>query len=239
MIDSSVESVDFDQEPEVMARYQGKTFQIGPLSEEHLVCAASLLFQSYHDDPLFMEIFDADKVDYDKRLRTAIRAEIFGFWQAKKDGAIGLFIDNQLLGVACVVCPQTSGMSGKGGVSVGRFWHWRLKMLLTAGFFSTRQMMEKEEKLRAAMPSARHHMLAFLAIHPKHQQHGLGNHLLKAVDDIVSQDPTSGGIGVYVTLDKYLHFFNGDNYDKIADVSVGYVHGQLLFRPQVSQDLQG
>ena len=75
-------------------------------------------------------------------------------------------------------------------------------------------------------------MLAYLAIHPNHQQFGLGNHLIKAVEDIVAADPSSGGVGIYVTLEKYLHFFNGFNYQNIAEVSVGYVHGQLLFRSQ-------
>ncbi len=198
--------------------------KIEPLQESQLACAASLLFQSYHDDPLFMEIYNAEKTDYDKRLRNAIRQELTVFWQAKEP-AIGLFVDDQLLGVACVVCPDF-------GLNVGRFWHWRLKMLLTAGFVSTRQMIEKEDKLKAAMPVPRYHMLAYLAIHPNHQHHGLGNILIKAVDDIVEEEATSGGIGVYVTLSKYLDFFTSDNYETVTDVSVGYVHGQLLFRPQ-------
>ncbi|NQZ12104.1 MAG: GNAT family N-acetyltransferase [Algicola sp.] len=195
---------------------------IAPMTSRYLNAAASLLYQSYYDDPLFMEIFQADKSDYDKRLRAAIKEEINVFWQAKEH-VIGLFVGEQLLGVACVVSPDF-------GMSVGRFWHWRLKMLLTAGFMSTKQMIEKEEKLRAAMIYDRYHMMAFLAIHPNHQQSGLGNVLIKAVDELVEKDETSAGVGVYVTLEKYLDFFNSYDYEYVSQVSVGYVKGQLMFR---------
>ena len=195
---------------------------IAPMTSRYLNAAASLLYQSYYDDPLFMEIFQADKSDYDKRLRAAIKEEINVFWQAKEH-VIGLFVGEQLLGVACVVSPDF-------GMSVGRFWHWRLKMLLTAGFMSTKQMIEKEEKLRAAMIYDRYNMMAFLAIHPNHQQNGLGNMLIKAVDELVEKDETSAGVGVYVTLEKYLDFFNSYDYEYVSSVSVGYVKGQLMFR---------
>jgi ribosomal protein S18 acetylase RimI-like enzyme len=195
---------------------------IKPLTSRYLSAAASLLYQSYHDDPLFMEIFSADKTDYDKRLRSAIAEEVNVFWQAKEH-VLGMFVDDQLMGVACVVSPDF-------GTSVGRFWHWRLKMLLTAGFMSTRQMVEKEEKLRAAMLYDRYHMIAFLAIHPNHQHHGLGNRMIEAIDELVDQDNSSAGVAVYVTLNKYREFFNNYNYQYVAEVSVGYVKGQLMFR---------
>jgi ribosomal protein S18 acetylase RimI-like enzyme len=195
---------------------------IKPLSSRYLSAAASLLYQSYYDDPLFMEIFNADKADYPKRLRAAIAEEVNGFWQAKEH-VVGLYIENQLMGVACVISPDF-------GMSVGRFWHWRLKMLLTAGFMSTKQMIEKEEKLRAAMKHERYHMIAFMAIHHNHQQNGLGQMLIQAVDDLVEKDTTSAGVGVYVTLEKYHDFFSHYDYQYVADVGVGYVNGQLMFR---------
>ena len=93
------------------------------LSADELKLAASLLYQSYHDDPLFMEIFRAEKPDYEQRLRAAIREELNTFWQAKQP-MIGLFNAEQLLGVASVIAPDS-------GIGAGRLWHWRLKILLT------------------------------------------------------------------------------------------------------------
>ena len=130
------------------------------LSADELKLAASLLYQSYYDDPLFMEIFRADKADYEQRLRAAIREELNTFWQAQQP-MIGLFNGEQLLGVACVITPDS-------GIGAGRLWHWRLKMLLTAGYVSTKQLLDKEQKIHAAMPADRYHMLAFLARNPSY-----------------------------------------------------------------------
>ena len=191
---------------------------------EELNVAASILFQSYHDDPLFMSIFNAEKVDYEQKLRAAIREELSAFWQTGQS-VIGLYQAKQLLGVACVV-KADSGLGGH------RFWHWRLKMLLTAGFVSTRQLLEKEEKIHAAMPAKNYHMLAFIAVLPRHQHLGLGQHLLHVVDKMVDEDESSAGVGVFVTLEKYLAFFSDDAYRSVTELTFNTVNGNLLFRPR-------
>ena len=192
------------------------------LGGEDLKLAASVLYQSYHDDPLFMEIFRAAEREYEARLRSAIREELSTFWQAGQP-IIGLFQGEQLLGVACVVGPDS-------GIGSSRLWHWRLKMLLTAGLLSTRQMLNKEEKIHAAMPAKRYHMLAFIAVVPKYQHAGLGHYLLEAVDSLVDEDPSSAGIGVFVTLQKYQAFFADDHYQHVTTLSFNTVQGSLMFR---------
>lgn len=194
------------------------------LGGEDLKLAASLLYQSYHDDPLFMDIFRAADTDYEARLRSAIREELSTFWQAGQP-IIGLFYHEQLLGVACVVGPDS-------GIGSSRLWHWRLKMLLTAGYVSTRQLLQKEEKIHAAMPAKRYHMLAFIAIAPKYQHAGLGHYLIHAVDALVDKDSASAGIGVFVTLEKYQRFFADDHYYQVSDLVFGSVSGTLMFRPR-------
>ncbi len=192
------------------------------ITGEELKLAASLLYQSYHDDPLFLTIFRGDTADYEQRLRSAIREELNTFWQAEQP-IVGLFHAEQLLGVACVIGPDS-------GIGSSRLWHWRLKMLLTAGFVSTRQMLEKEQRIHAAMPQQRYHMLAFIAVSPKYQHLGLGHYLIHAVDSIVDQDTSSSGIGVFVTLAKYHAFFTGDQYQPVTDLAFGAVSGSLMFR---------
>lgn len=192
------------------------------LSAEELKLAASLLYQSYYDDPLFIEIFRAEKSDYEQRLRAAIREELNTFWQAGQP-IIGLFNAEQLLGVACVITPDS-------GIGADRLWHWRLKMLLTAGYVSTRQLLEKEQKIHAAMPADRYHMLAFIAVAPNYQHLGLGHYLIHAVDSIVDKDEQSAGIGVFVTLEKYKAFFANDYYQAVAELTFNSVSGTLMFR---------
>jgi hypothetical protein len=190
------------------------------LSAEDLKLAASLLYQAYHDDPVFLEIFSAEKSDYEQRLRASIREELNAFWQAKQP-MVGLYLGETMVGVACLNNPEE-------GVTSERFWHWRLKMLLGAGYFSTKQMIEKEKVVLAAVPLKKFHMLSFIAIHPLHQHHGFGHYLMAAVNTILTEHKDSEGVAVYATSKKYKAFFNNVNYQFIKEVEVGNVSGSLM-----------
>lgn len=201
-----------------------QSLKVEVLNAEQLKLAASILYTAYHDDPLFMQIFRATETDYEKRLRSAIREDLAAFWQAGQP-ILGLLQGEQLLGVACITTPA-SDLSGD------RFWHWRLKMLLTAGLLSTRQMLEKEQKIHAAMPAKRYHMLAFLARNPSYHHPAAMRTFLQAIDHWVDEDSGSEGIGVFVTLDKYLPLFQQHEYQQVARLEFQTVAGTLLFRPR-------
>lgn len=190
------------------------------LSAEELKLAASLLFQAYHDDPVFLEIFNSNKEGYEQRLRASIREELTSFWQAKQP-MVGLYLGESMVGVACLNSPDDS-------VSSERFWHWRLKMLLSAGYFSTKQMIEKEQKVIAAVPLEKFHMLSFIAIHPLHQHHGFGQYLMAAVNTVLEEHEGSEGVAVYATSGKFRRFFEEANYQFVKDVAVGQVSGALM-----------
>lgn len=196
------------------------------LAAEDLKIAGSILYQAYHDDPLFIDIFQADKEGYESRLRSAIREELNAFWLARQP-MVGLFEDERLLAVACLIGPDAA-------FGTGRFWHWRLKMLLTAGFFGTKQMLDKEQKVRDKMPADKFHMLSFIGVHPDHQHHGLGHVLMSAVDSVMQEDPSSEGVGVFVTLPKCLSFFEDGDYENICDLEVGHITGQIMFKKKHS-----
>jgi hypothetical protein len=201
-----------------------QSLKVEVLNAEQLKLAASILYTAYHDDPLFMQIFRAAEADYEKRLRSAIREDLAAFWQAGQP-ILGLLQGEQLLGVACITTPA-SDLSGD------RFWHWRLKMLLTAGLLSTRQMLEKEQKIHAAMPAKRYHMLAFIARNPSYHHPSAMRTFLQAIDHWVDEDSGSEGIGVFVTLDKYLPLFQQHEYQQVAKLEFQTVAGTLLFRPR-------
>ncbi|GAB3022045.1 GNAT family N-acetyltransferase [Bowmanella dokdonensis] len=195
------------------------------LAAEDLKIAASILYQAYHDDPLFMDIFQIDKEGYESRLRAAIREELNSFWVAKQP-MVGLFEGERLLAVACVIKPDVC-------FGAGRFWHWRLKMLLTAGFFGTRQMVEKEQKVKEHVPAKHYHMLSFIGVHPDHQHRGLGHILMQAIDNLMMEDEGSEGVAVYVTLPKCLAFFADGQYQLVKELQVGHIKGHLMFRSKV------
>ena len=205
------EAISVDNELAIRATY---------LSAEELKLAASLLFQAYHDDPVFLEIFNSNKEGYEQRLRASIREELNAFWQAKQP-MVGLYLGESMVGVACLNSPDDS-------VGSDRFWHWRLKMLLTAGYFSTKQMIEKEQKVIASTPLKKFHMLSFIAIHPLHQHHGFGHYLMAAVNTVLEEHSDSEGVVVYATSGKFKAFFEDVDYEFIKEVTVGKVSGALM-----------
>jgi len=190
------------------------------LSAHELKLASSLLYQAYHDDPVFLDIFNSDKEDYEQRLRGAIREELNAFWQAKQP-MIGLYLGETMVGVACINSPDET-------LSSDRFWHWRLKMLLNAGYFSTKQMMKKEQTVLAAVPLKVFHFLSFIAIHPLHQHHGFGHYLMAAVNTVLDEHPDSEGVAVYATSEKFKEFFKNVDYQSVEEVTVGNVGGAVM-----------
>lgn len=190
------------------------------LAGEDLKIAASLLYQAYHDDPVFLDIFDGEKDDYEQRLRSSIREELNAFWQSKQP-MVGLYLGESMVGVACLNGPDDR-------VDSGRFWHWRLKMLLGAGYFSTKQMIEKEKAITEAVPLDCFHMLSFIAIHPLHQHHGFGHYLMAAVNTVLEEHSNSQGVAVFATNEKYREFFKDVDYEFIKELAVGKVSGALM-----------
>nr|WP_136251656.1 GNAT family N-acetyltransferase [Ningiella ruwaisensis] len=200
--------------------------QITPayLKAEDLKVAASILYNAYFDDPLFVNIFQADREGYEARLRSAIREEINTFWESDQP-LIGLYEDDRLLAVSCLIGPDAS-------FGAGRFWHWRLKMLLTAGYFGTKQMIIKEEKVRDKIPAKNYYMLSLIGVHPDHQDMGLGHVLMSAMLGLLDEDNQSEGIGVLVTLPKCLSFFQSAKFEHVEDIAVGNITGKVMFRPR-------
>jgi N-acetylglutamate synthase-like GNAT family acetyltransferase len=192
------------------------------LTVDDLKVAASILYNAYVDDPLFIDIFQAEKEGYESRLRSAIREELNAFWVAEQP-MIGLFDEERLIAVACLTAPDAA-------FGAGRYWHWRLRMLLTAGLFGTKQMLEKEEKVRALVPAENFHMLSFIAVHPDYQEHGLGHILLGAIDSVVDEDNKSEGVSVFVTVAKHRSFFNDDDYEVVGQLSLSHVVGEVMYR---------
>ena len=199
-----------------------KNVKAAYLGADDLNIAASILYKAYIDDPLFTDIFQVQKEGYEARLRSAIREEINTYWNASQP-LIGLYEDKRLLGVTCLTLPDSA-------FGAGKFWHWRLKMLLTAGYFGTKQMIVKEEKVREKIPAKNYHMLSLIGVHPDYQDIGLGHVLMSAVLGLLLEDETSQGVGVLVTLDKCLSYFQDGGFEFVDEIAVGNIKGKVMFR---------
>ncbi|MGL5486575.1 MAG: GNAT family N-acetyltransferase [Shewanella sp.] len=192
------------------------------LTAEDLRLAASILYNAYHDDPFFVDaLSSSDKFAYEQKLRAAIREELNTLWQ-QKQALIGLFDGTHLVGVACVVTQEVP-------LGEGRYWHWRLKMLLGTGWQSTQAMMKKESTILELLPNQRCGVLQFIALAPNEQGKGLGHQLVQAAVSWCDEQPNLEGIGVFTTQEAHTHLFKQHDFVFLGELVIGSVTGQLLF----------
>ncbi|MCM2679114.1 GNAT family N-acetyltransferase [Echinimonas agarilytica] len=184
--------------------------------------AASLLYQAYHDDPMFMKVFDASKLAYEQKLRALFREELDVFWQYEQP-VIGAFEGETLLGVSCINLPE-SPLGGE------RFWNWRMKMLMSAGVVSTGRLIEKEQRIAQAMPNHQCHQLSLIAVAPNYQKQGVGETLLCGVDCLVEEHLNSSGCAIFVSNQNAAHWLNQHGYNAIQELSFSNFEGSLLFK---------
>ncbi|MDO7643145.1 MAG: GNAT family N-acetyltransferase, partial [Reinekea forsetii] len=130
--------------------------------------ARSLLYHSYKDEPTFKYLLDAQRPGYKQRIRATIR-ELIGLHMDRGGFIFGVVhkADDRLLGVAFF-----SDLQLKMDISKQLFW--RLKMILTAGFESTRRFVDYFNDVQESLPSKNHRMVSLIGIHPDFQKQGLG-----------------------------------------------------------------
>ncbi|GGP58316.1 N-acetyltransferase GCN5 [Shewanella algicola] len=192
------------------------------LTAEDLRVAASILYNAYHDDPYFIEVLGKQDVQqYEQKLRAAIREELNELWQ-QEQALIGLFDQERLIGVACVITQQIP-------LGEARYWHWRLKMVMGTGWKSTQGLMEKENCILEHLPSDKCGILQFIALAPNEQKKGYGSRLVEAVLSWCDEQPRLDGIGVFVTHPYHHAVFVQQGFISLAEVNIGQVDGEILF----------
>ncbi len=200
------------------------------IQHKDLSVAASILYNAYMDDSAFQEIFQADLDGYESRLRSAIREELNIIWQGQQP-IIGLFDEHRLLAVACLVDSSSSFCQQ-------RQWHWRLKMLLTAGRFSTEHFLDKEQKVRGAIDAKIYFLLSFIAVHPHYQSMGLGEMLMSAVDSVLNEASDKEGIAVLVTTPKYQQLFKHSHYQELRELAFDNFSAPIMFKSRDKVELE-
>ncbi len=192
------------------------------LTAEDLRVAASVLYQAYKDDPLFAHILaDESQSGYEQKLRAAIREELNELWQ-QEQALIGLFDGERLVGVACLISQQVP--QGE-----ARYWHWRLKMMLGAGWHSTQALIRKEAKLLEHLPSLDCAIVQFVAVAPNEQKQGLGHQLVQAIKSWCAEQPHIEGVGVYVVGHTQEALFKSHGFDFLCALEIEGLQGELLY----------
>lgn len=185
--------------------------------------ARSLLYQAYRHDPTFAYLFEAERPGYDQRVRATVR-ELVQQHFAEDLPAIGLLIDDRLIGMALIAPPQRR-------MDITESWAWRMRMLLTTGFRCTKRYLEYHDAVIACLPPGPYHVLPLIGIHPQYQGKRLGEQLLEALHNWCAEDASSQGVVLDTGNAHYLDFYKRQGYEEIGEVAIGPIIEHVFFHP--------
>ncbi|MFY1019637.1 GNAT family N-acetyltransferase [Ectopseudomonas khazarica] len=183
----------------------------------------SLLYHAYRHEPTFGYLFDADRPGFDQRVRATIR-ELVQQHFSEDLPAIGLLIDDRLIGAALIAPPQRR-------LDITESWSWRLRMLLTTGFSCTRRYLDYHDAVLACLPPGPYHVLPLLGVHPEFQGQRRGEQLLEALHDWCAQDSGSQGVVLDTGNARHLEFYRRQGYEEIGELALGPVVEHVFFHP--------
>jgi len=192
--------------------------------------ARSLLYHTYRHEPTFAYLFEAERAGYDQRVRATVR-ELVQQHFAQEQPAIGMLIDDRLVGVALIAQPQRR-------LDITESWNWRLRMVMTTGFRCTRRYLDYHEAIIGCLPPGRFHVLPLLGIHPEFQGKGLGEKLLSALHDWCAEDLNSQGLVLDTGNNRYLDFYKRQGYEEVGEVAVGPIMEHVFFHANPQQTLK-
>lgn len=185
--------------------------------------ARSLLYHAYRHDPTFAYLFEAERPGFDQRVRATVR-ELVQQHFSEDLPALGLMIDDRLIGMALIAPPQRR-------MDITESWAWRMRMLLTTGFRCTRRYLEYHDAVLACLPPGPYHVLPLLGVHPEFQGQHYGEQLLEALHNWCAEDSSSQGVVLDTGNEHYLNFYQRQGYEEVGVVAVGPVVEHVFFHP--------
>lgn len=188
--------------------------------------ARSLLYQAYREERTFGYLLERDRSGYDQRVRATIR-ELTDLYLSLDQYVIGVLHKNVLAGVAFIGSPALR-------IDLANQFSWRVRMVLTAGFSSTRKYLDYHKQIRDCLPGRQLHQLPLMGVHPRHQHQGVGRLLLQSVERICSENPRACGIVLDTGNREYLPFYESMGYRRVGDVQLGELTEYVLCKDHVA-----
>ena len=192
--------------------------------------AQSVLFHAYREEPTFQYLFDHRKPGYSQRVRATIRELIDLYLELNQD-AIGVMVDETLVAVAFVGEPELR-------LNLADQLGWRVRMVLTAGFSSTRRYLEYHRRIRDLLPQRQAHQLPLMGVNPKYQHKGYGRMLLQAVERLCEETPRGSGLVLDTGNSRYLPFYESEGFRSLGKIRLGDFEDHVLFREVLADEDQ-
>lgn len=213
-----------------MPEYPAVTAVVRLLDNSYIREARSLLYQAYRHEPTYSYLFESERPGYEQRVRATVR-ELVNQHFSEDLPALGLLIDDRLVGVALIAPPQRR-------LGITESWVWRMRMLLTTGFRCTKRYLAYHDAVLACLPPGAYHVLPMLAVHPQFQGQHLGEQLLVALHNWCAEDAQSQGVVLDTGNPRYLDFYKRQGYEEIGEVAIGPVLEHVFFHPNPQVAIQ-
>ncbi|MEC7814919.1 MAG: GNAT family N-acetyltransferase [Pseudomonadota bacterium] len=184
--------------------------------------ARSILYHAYRGDPTFQYLFDHRKPGYDQRVRATIR-ELINLYIDHEQEAVGVMVGDTLVAVAFIGEPELR-------MNLADQFGWRLRMVLTAGFASTRRYLDYHKTLQDLLPQPQAHQLPLMGVDPKYQHQGYGRVLLQAVEKLCEENPRGAGLVLDTGNSRYLPFYESEGFRSLGKVRLGDFEDHVMFR---------
>ena len=184
--------------------------------------ARSILYDAYRDEPTFQYLFNHRKPGYNQRVRATLR-ELVDLYVDLGQEAVGVMVNDTLVAVAFIGDPDLR-------LNLADQFSWRIRMVLTAGFASTRRYLDYHEKIRAMLPQPLEHQLPLMGVNPKYQNRGYGRLLLKAVQRLCADNPRGSGLVLDTGNNRYLPFYESEGFRSLGKIRLGGFEDHILFR---------
>jgi GNAT superfamily N-acetyltransferase len=209
--------------PESMPHSSSVTAEIRQLDSGYSREARSLLYHAYRQEPSFGYLFESGRSGYEHRVRATIR-ELVKQHFLQDMPALGLFVEDRLVGVALIAPPQRR-------LGITESWAWRLRMVMSTGLRCTQRYLDYYHSVLACLPSEAVHVLPLMGVHPDFQGQHFGEQLLQALHDWCAVDEHSQGIVLDTGNGHYLEFYKRHGYEEIGEVAVGPIREHVFFHP--------
>ncbi|WP_213881589.1 GNAT family N-acetyltransferase [Pseudomonas sp. dw_358] len=183
----------------------------------------ALLFQTYRHDATFAWVFEAERSGYEQRVLATVRQRVKQHFLQDLP-ALGLLLDDRLVGVALIAPPQRR-------LGVTESWAWRMRMVIDTGLDCTRRYLEYHDAVMACVPTDAVHVLPMLGLHSDFEGAHFAGQLLAAVHDWCAVDEHSDGVVLDTGNPHYLDFYQQNGYQQLGEIAVGPVLEHVFMHP--------
>ena len=182
----------------------------------------ALLRAAFYDYPVMRFVLKSAGEEYDRQLDALI--EFFCAIRFVRDfPALGIRESGQLVAAALLNDPTPEPRP------LPQAELERMKSIV--GPEAEARLVQYETKSSIPEPSAPHHLLGMIGVHPEHRGKRYGGALMDAARELANSHPTSCGVYLHTEDPANVPFYQRFGYQLVGEVDVDELHSWCFFLP--------